>query len=340
MLKIFTLVLIIPFYSLYSECVEEVTMTGSELMEIKNTDGFYIELNQAFKKISTLKKLNPEKMYTVQINQHDRIPYLKDYDDKYLKYYDLESYAKWISQVESSLKEADYQLEVIGQSVQGRDLYAIYPLKIDPNKKTILMLGRQHGDEGTANYLIEGFVEKFISKDNRDWLNDYQLILYPMINPDGAHARVRYNANDLDLNRNWSQNPENEKDEIFVVHNHLRKFWNDIGKSTFIVLDMHGSIREDFIFRVKRSYRGKRFFRKQGLFISRLGRLDKWQNGRSKLTNGKPKMARIVFIRDYKKNALTHETIKNILKKSNQSRSLDSLRKQGVAIYNTLKKYY
>ncbi len=33
---------------------------------------------------------------------------------------------------------------------------------MDLTKKTIVMFGRHHGDEGTANWIIEGFFKRFL----------------------------------------------------------------------------------------------------------------------------------------------------------------------------------
>jgi murein tripeptide amidase MpaA len=121
-----------------------------------------------------------------------------EYNKKYLEYYTYSRMQKYIKSNKSKIEEAGFDIRIVGKSIEGRDLYAITPKKLE-NKKTILMFGRHHGDEGTANWIIEGFFDEYLS--NKSFQSKYQLILYPMINPDGAEAHSRYNYNGRDLNR-------------------------------------------------------------------------------------------------------------------------------------------
>ena len=106
------------------------------------------------------------------------------------------------------------------------------------------------------------------------------------------------------------------------------------------MLDMHGSFTDDFIYRVKRNYINPAFYEFQQNFIDELGALDSFQKGNFILSNGHPKMARIVMIKSYGLNALTHETPKNIKIQNSQNRSLLSLEDQGSAVLQAILRQY
>jgi hypothetical protein len=106
---------------------------------------------------------------------------------------------------------------VVGSSFQGRELYKIVvedtgsdppgPAWADSSKKHVLILGRQHGDETMTNYILEGFIDYLIGRRPAqpppDLFDRVSFVFYPLVNPDGAVAGQRYNAQGLDLNRQW-----------------------------------------------------------------------------------------------------------------------------------------
>ncbi|MFS0635507.1 M14 family zinc carboxypeptidase [Mesobacillus foraminis] len=109
------------------------------------------------------------------------------------------------------------QLEVIGQSVKGRDLYLAKYIT-NPENPTILFLTQQHGNEAMTT---EGALDyiKYLGSDSRkiqDMLKKVNILIVPMLNADGAMGDVnfplddymasgrhltRYNADRIDLNR-------------------------------------------------------------------------------------------------------------------------------------------
>jgi hypothetical protein len=93
---------------------------------------------------------------------------------------------------------------VFGTSVEGRELRGI---RIGDGAQILMLVGAVHGGfETNTSALIEQLAAHF--RDNPpDLLPDVSLILIPVLNPDGvARGRVlegRFNANAVDLNRNW-----------------------------------------------------------------------------------------------------------------------------------------
>lgn len=317
-------------------CVHEKKLTGFELLDAlthESASKFYVEVDGVFHPMTKLPKLNPAKNYTVQWGHSKNIA---GYDDKYIKYYRYSRIQNFIEANRAAFVEKGYTVEIIGKSIEGRDLYSVYPSTIDNTKKMVLMYGRHHGDEGTANWIIEGFVEKLLS--NSDFFDRFQLILYPMVNPDGAEARKRYNSRGYDLNRVWHSTPSRSKDEVAIIQKHLKSIYLGKGNIPVIALDMHGSFTQDFIYRVNRTFRDQDFFNLQQSFINELGSRDQWQAGTYDLSDGDPQMARIYLVRDFGINALTHETPRDIPKKG--ERSIETLKSQGRDVYESILTLY
>jgi hypothetical protein len=325
--------------SVFAECVDERILPGMSLDSFKTTHEVRVEVDGKFLPLNTV-SVNPLLNYSVQLLDKKHRNHMKTngdfsrYNKKYIEYYTYPRMEKYISLKEKELSAIEYEIKTIGKSLEGRDLFYIGPKVIDPNMKTIVMFGRHHGDEGTANWIIEGYLNEYLKSAQNE---KFQLILYPMINPDGAMAQTRYNKNNYDLNRTWSKT--SGIDETKYIHEHLRTKIKGM-KNIVIALDMHGSFEQDFFYRVDAGFAGRDFFDMQSKFINRLALYDPWQAGNTILSNGHPKMARIVLIRDYKLHALTHETIRNIPKRNRRGRDKDSLIEQGEAIVKTIADLY
>ena len=98
-------------------------------------------------------------------------------------------------------------ISIIGQSVQGRDIPALY-FSLDNDfgsrrdeKLVVLIYCQQHGNEpsGKEAALV---VARDLVNEGRRLLDEIDLILVPMVNPDGADMNQRRNGNNMDLNRN------------------------------------------------------------------------------------------------------------------------------------------
>ncbi|AQQ52033.1 M14 family zinc carboxypeptidase [Planococcus lenghuensis] len=113
-------------------------------------------------------------------------------------------------------KQAHMELEVIGQSVKGRDLYLAKYIS-DPDNPTILFLTQQHGNEQLTTEGALEFIKHLGTSKTKGILDNVNVLIVPMLNPDGAMGDVnfslddyiakgdrhltRYNANEEDLNR-------------------------------------------------------------------------------------------------------------------------------------------
>ncbi len=93
-----------------------------------------------------------------------------------------------------------FNLSVIGKSVKAKPIYAV---KIGTGKTKIFMWSQMHGNESTTTKALFDLFN-FLNDDideARQIKNDFTLLIIPILNPDGAKAYTRVNANDVDLNR-------------------------------------------------------------------------------------------------------------------------------------------
>ena len=98
----------------------------------------------------------------------------------------------------------------IGKSVLGRDIWCIRLTneREDSGKYSCLIDGCIHGNEWEAgeaclylaNYLLINFDR---NKTITDILNKTEVPIVPLFNPDGRENDDRFNANGIDLNRNF-----------------------------------------------------------------------------------------------------------------------------------------
>lgn len=84
---------------------------------------------------------------------------------------------------------------VIGTSVEGRDLHA-WRLGNPRSPKKVVVLAAIHGDERAPSRILWSL------RDGRP-VHGVDLWLVPTYNPDGVQAHSRYNADGVDLNRNF-----------------------------------------------------------------------------------------------------------------------------------------
>ena len=96
---------------------------------------------------------------------------------------------------------------IAGFSVKGTAIdYSTYGCGDD----TVLILGAIHGNE-PASAMLTGELEKHLKK-NQSLLADKRIVVIPVANPDGLAAGTRFNANGVDINRNFeADNRENNE---------------------------------------------------------------------------------------------------------------------------------
>ncbi len=99
--------------------------------------------------------------------------------------------------------ENTFNISTLGLSEEGRNIPFIL---LGNGEKRVLAWSQMHGNETTTTKALLDFL-KFISNKKvfqneiAKFLETYTLYIIPMLNPDGAEKYTRFNANEVDLNR-------------------------------------------------------------------------------------------------------------------------------------------
>ncbi|GAB3802223.1 M14 family zinc carboxypeptidase [Virgibacillus kimchii] len=138
----------------------------------------------------------------------------------------LHTYEEMIDYLEKQeSKQHDMELEVIGQTVKERDIFLVKYMT-NPDNPTILYLAQQHGDEALVTEGMLDFIKHLGTGKTKGLTDDVNLLFIPMFNADGAMGDVdypledyadtgdrnltRYNANEVDLNRDHADKTQPE----------------------------------------------------------------------------------------------------------------------------------
>jgi hypothetical protein len=101
------------------------------------------------------------------------------------------------------------KLASIGQSAKGKDIPMVTivdPTAVPETTKKLFIICRQHGNEPASTEAMLSLINQLVTKTDdttKDILSKVAFYIVPMMNPDGADAFQRRNANGADLNRDW-----------------------------------------------------------------------------------------------------------------------------------------
>lgn len=127
----------------------------------------------------------------------------------------------------------------VGKTVEGRPLEII---RIgNPNAPhNIFLRARAHSWEPGGNWIVEGFVNSLLAKDASKYLKKYCVYIMPMTNKDGvARGRTRFNAQGVDLNRQWDKPADSVlAPEKYAFENWLKEMIAK-GKKPDFAIDLH-----------------------------------------------------------------------------------------------------
>lgn len=122
--------------------------------------------------------------------------------------------------VKSSSPSLDYT--IAGYSVQQKPIYTI---TVGRGNFKILMWSQMHGNEATTTKALFDFLKSATSKNMpavvKEILDRCTLCIIPQLNPDGATAYTRHNANNIDLNRDAAANTQ---PEMQILHRVIDSF--------------------------------------------------------------------------------------------------------------------
>ncbi|WP_246944164.1 M14 family zinc carboxypeptidase [Bacillus pinisoli] len=133
-------------------------------------------------------------------------------------------------------KQEALELEIIGETVKGRDIYMAKYIS-NPSNPTILFLTQQHGNEQLTTEGALTFIKHLGTQKTKGVLENVNILIIPMLNADGAMGDVnfsldnyladgdrhltRYNANNVDLNREHNKETNEMQPEARALHENV-----------------------------------------------------------------------------------------------------------------------
>lgn len=148
-----------------------------------------------------MKKIFVIILVTVFVALSQQTPLEKNSFGKLTAYDELTNFISQIDSI-SDLCAA----EIIGKSVEGRNLYALkFSSSIfgkDKNKIRVLIFAQQHGNEQSGKEAALTLARDLLKSENKYLFDKIDFALVPQVNPDGSEKDQRRNANQMDLNRN------------------------------------------------------------------------------------------------------------------------------------------
>ncbi|HRP91482.1 MAG TPA: DUF2817 domain-containing protein [Ignavibacteriaceae bacterium] len=153
-------------------------------------------------------------------SQNILTPLEKNNYQKITSYTELAQFIKEVDE-ESDLITS----EVIGKSIEGRELFAVYFSKNgfgkDESKIKVLIFAQQHGNEQSGKEGSLLLINELLKPENHYLFDKIDFALVPQMNPDGSEKNQRRNGNNMDLNRNHLILTE---PETIGLHNLFNKY--------------------------------------------------------------------------------------------------------------------
>ena len=166
------------------------------------------------------------------------ITFTPEYDSTYFAYFAPYSYERHQDLIHSAQLDIDCQLQVLGQTLDGRDMSLLKVGEEGEGKKVIWLTARQHPGESMAEWFMEGFIDRLLDEDDgvaRSLLNSAVFYLVPNMNPDGsARGHLRTNAKGVNLNREWQTPSMENSPEVYLVREKM------LATGVDMHLDIHG----------------------------------------------------------------------------------------------------
>lgn len=135
-------------------------------------------------------------------------------DNKYLTSFHLEDFYASLCN--------DFTQRVIGYSVNQNPITAI---SWGHGNVKVLFWSQMHGNESTSTKALVDFLHYLNTNPHNHWKSHFQFMTIPILNPDGAIAYTRENANLADLNRDFIQFSQPESQLLQRVYEEFQPDW-------------------------------------------------------------------------------------------------------------------
>ncbi len=116
---------------------------------------------------------------------------------------------------------SNFKVETVGSSVEQRPIKSV---TVGTGKQKILIWSQMHGNESTTTKAALDLL-RFLQSDNPlalRILKNCSIRIIPILNPDGAEAYTRVNANEVDLNRDAQARSQPESNVLRDVYENFQ----------------------------------------------------------------------------------------------------------------------
>lgn len=118
-----------------------------------------------------------------------------------------------------SLNQDIFTITEAGKSVEKK---TIYRLDFGKGSFKILLWSQMHGNEATTTKAVLDLLNEINLRKHEDWLSFFSFTFIPILNPDGAEAYTRVNANNVDLNRDSKELTQPESQLLRAIFEEIQ----------------------------------------------------------------------------------------------------------------------
>lgn len=220
-------------FKLFAEAGEEHVMT------IENASGSAYP--DGWKGYQALASYDRETWFRVPTEYNDKeltIRHTPEQESVFYAYFIPYSYERHQDLIQSAQQSTDCYHELLGETIDGRELNLLVIGEPAEHKNTIWVTARQHPGESMAEWFMEGFIMRLLDDEDgvaRKLLDENVFYVVPNMNPDGSvRGHLRTNAVGTNLNREWAEPSLEKSPEVFYVLKRMQETGVDM------FLDVHG----------------------------------------------------------------------------------------------------
>jgi len=220
-------------FKLFAEAGEEHVMT------IENASGSAYP--DGWKGYQALASYDRETWFRVPTEYDGKelvIRHTPEQESVYYAYFIPYSYERHQDLVQSAQQSIDCYHELLGETIDGRELNLLVIGEPAEHKNTIWVTARQHPGESMAEWFMEGLITRLLDDEDgvaRKLLDENVFYVVPNMNPDGSvRGHLRTNAVGTNLNREWAEPSLEKSPEVFYVLKRMQETGVDM------FLDVHG----------------------------------------------------------------------------------------------------
>src|SRR5690606_3945025 len=126
---------------------------------------------------------------------------------------------KHVEQLIAQLNPSIFKVKIAGKSVLDKNIYQI---NFGSGSYKIMLWSQMHGNESTTTRAVFQFLNDINNGLHKHYLSYFNFIFIPILNPDGAEAYTRVNANKVDLNRDSKNLSQQEAILLRKVHDFFK----------------------------------------------------------------------------------------------------------------------